>query len=304
VPVAIAATQQSTLSIPAVLLLAVGLLRSRRDWRTALAAAAFLAMPAAYYMLRIGQPSLLLGMQNWGAIGFHRASSLFVDPDIGLLPSWPVGVLLILLTVAALVMRRTRLLAVAVLAFCVLEATLVSMQTNWNSGGTITILRYATYFIPPLAVCGAVALCAMVGRRPRMQAGVAAALLTLLVWYHARWNWPVFYPHQTESYTGRTPFSNWLYTHHPSWYDPDAEVFVERSYYVDGVERVPADAWAAGNFACTKLYILKPVEELRRMPRPPRNPMHCLLPNDSADVFQALVEGRLKPNARGYINRD
>jgi hypothetical protein len=157
--------------------------------------------------------------------------------------------------------------------------------------------------LPPILVTGAVSLQLITARWPRWLAASAIAASAIgLVAYQSSWNGPTFHPYRPEAYVTRTPFAEWLYTNYPSLYDPVPEVFIERAYEVDGfhLEHHP-NAWAAGNYACTKLLLLRPVEDLKRL-ADPANPVHCIQPNDSRSVFDRIVRGEIRPSARGYVN--
>jgi hypothetical protein len=230
--------------------------------------------------------------------------SLYVDPDLGLFWHWPVSIPAAALCVVALGLPRLRLLAVSVASFCLLLPFVVSVHPNWNSGGTVHMSRYAVLLIPPLAVVGCLTTAELFRHIPvrLMRLAIAVLLASALGVYAVRWNFIAYSPAQDEVYIARTRYSSWLYEHHPSWYDPVPEVFAERSAFTEDFRAyLKPGGWAIGNLPCTKLLMIRPMEELRTI-KEPQNPLGCLTPNDSRILFDDLVAGRRKPTAREYVN--
>ena len=296
---ALAAAQQSTIALFSAACLAIlfveGQFRrvGRRDAVLAVSTVCLLALPALYTWSRHGVLSTFVftNSVDTALISAERAASLFVDPDIGLLPHWPLalaGIVAILLA--------PRPLAIFAVAFLVIEPFLVSTQRNWNSGGTVHISRYALYLIPPQIAC----LAAAVSRR-RHNLSIAAALLVLVSYFGAFWNWPRFRPDTLEAYLTHTEFAQWLYREHPQWYDPVSEIFIERAIIGEGSAFAP-ETWAVGVPSCLKILLVKPVSQLPRLDGKPQNPPGCLLPNEADLFYNDLLSGALKPNQSGYIN--
>jgi hypothetical protein len=309
---ALASTQQPALAIPAALaaigrLLQIPTKRISRSDVVAGSLALFFALLAPVYNFATyghWNPVAQRGEAIPALISWHRAMSLYIDPDLGLFWHWPVGIALAALCIAALRLPRLRMLGVSSGIFCLLLPFLVSLHPNWNSGGTMHISRYAVLLIPVLAVAGILTAVELVGRIPssRARRAIAVLLTGALVVYVAGWNLTAYSPTHGEVYLARTRYASWLYEYHPSWYDPVPEVYAERAALVANVNTLlTPQTWAIGNFPCTKLLLVRPVEELSAI-KEPGNPIGCLTPNDSRMVFEELASGRRYPTRRGYVN--
>ncbi len=301
--ISIASTQQTTVAVPALLCGAAWILLRGRLPREPLwllaAITGVLALSPVYYLLRIGQPTVLGASVHTSLLSAHRAYSLLVDPDIGLIAAWPQGLLLCALALLTLRdVRVQRVLAAAIL-FVAVEPLVVCMQGSWNSGGTVFIQRYALYLLVAFA---AVAVAGVVASRWRTP--VFAAVTVIALAGHFWRTLPIFHVDQPENYMTRSDVGRWLYDNHPGWYDPQPDVFIERiinQELPDPPYPVPPDVWAFGNYACTKLYLVKPAEQLQTLSNP-ADPVGCRKPNDSREVLRALIEGRMEPTSRGYVN--
>jgi hypothetical protein len=297
---ALASTQQSTFAVFSVACLTVWFIEGRsrgrigrREIALPLLAICLLALPGVYTWSRYGVFSTFVFTNSVDSslVSIDRVISLFVDPDIGLLPHWPLA-----LVGLVAVFFAPRPVAAFTLAFLILEPFLVSTQRNWNSGGTVHISRYGLYFIPPLAACIAAAVGHQRHKRP-----IAAVLLVLVGIFGFTWNWPRFRPDTLETYLIHTELADWLYRQHPDWYDPIPEIFIERTGIGEGT-LLSAETWAVGVPSCMKLLLVKPVSELPRLPGKPPNPPGCLLPNEADLFYRDLLSGTLKPDVKSYIN--
>lgn len=307
---AVASLQQLTLvvfAIAAAMLFftseAVGTMRRSRVL-VILAGFACAAVGPAYYLLRHGRPTLLSYSVDRRLASVHRAASLFVDPDIGLFPNWPLGLLALVFVGLGFLIAKGRAefarLVLLSAAFCVVMAAVVSMQVNWNHGGTIHVSRYALYFIPPIAVTGACAISRLLEPFGTRAPAVTVLLCLGILAYGIGWNLRLYSPVYNHVYLSHSPFARWLYAHHPGLYDPVAEIFLERGVgYEIYQERLTPEDWAVGNPDCTKLFLLKPVAEIRTITKP-ADPVGCSVrPNRVLDRFKTE---NLQPTAAGYIN--
>ncbi len=292
--------------------------RSRlRQWRAWLRALPPLAAPLlcpVYTELRYRLPSLinLAGTNDYSAISLRRALALFIDPDIGLFPNWPLGLVLAMAAAACAVLLRKRLhglggMALFTACWCLLLPLAMTIQTNWNSGGTVYISRYALYQIPPVAVWFIVLIFRLAERwapppHSLPVAAAAAVAVCLVMWAPYRRNLAVFYPGQGERSGERTPFAEWIYERWPGLYDPPPEIFIERTlnteqpsqYYGPGT-------WAVSNFSCSKLLLVRPLEQMRKMTAFDK-PNGCYREIDFRAIAAGVVAGRIEPTPLGYIN--
>ncbi|MBA1275228.1 hypothetical protein [Stutzerimonas azotifigens] len=184
-----------------------------------------------YYFLRFGvaTPQLLAGGADLGKnIGYFYI--WLVDPDIGLLPNWPLGVLLLIFAfVGFRLFRRGPDFFENRMAwlFFLVSYFLVSVYShsstvNLNSGATINIARYSLWYIPLFFPIALIAAKWLVLSRARWVSAfciiipfLGIALLT-------------FFPAKYESYTTPTRLSYFLQSRFPALYDPPPEVFLER----------------------------------------------------------------------------
>lgn len=298
---ALAATQQVTFAPVAVVCLVFWLhgarfeRKSRSELIRVAAVLALIALPTAYSWFRHQQlsPFVSTNSVDSALISFHRAFSLYIDPDIGLAAHWPLAIPA--LACLAFVPLRLTLMTIGFLA---IEPVLVSAQRNWNSGGTLHLSRYALYLIPPLIVCAGLAIARIPGR---FRLGAGALLVALIGLYGLEWNSPRFHPEIAETYLSHTKLAEWLYREHPGWYDPVPEVFVERGIYNE-IGDMPKEPWAVGVPSCGKLFLLQPPASLPKITGKPANPAGCLLPNEADLFYGELASGTRRPNARGYVN--
>jgi hypothetical protein len=243
---AVVSTQNPSFAGIAIVVAVIGALRARRrTWRGGLVvslAAVLILVHPLYYLSRYGalSPQLYTG----GAILFAArrfAWIWFVDPDVGLFPSWWLGVILLGAAVAALRRRSGRSSRVAWFVFvgAWLAAFGVSRYATW----------YLALFFPPL-----LALVTRLRGRPAYRAAFAG--LAVAACAHA---WAFFRPTLDESGYGRpTPLSYAIQRHAPWAYDPPAEIFAERFGGVgESFDQLGA-AMAIVGPDCRKTLLLKP----------------------------------------------
>jgi len=184
-----------------------------------------------YYFLRFGVPTpqLLAGGAALGA----NLSTFYVwilDPDLGLLPNWPLGLLVLLVCIFAVNRRADsatprrpdlRWSAFALL-YLLINFYAHSSTTNLNSGATPGLARYALWYLPlgfPLFL-HAVALFAA----PGLRRWAALAVVLWLGWSSVKVN----DPRKFEQYTLPSKWSAFLQRRIPDLYNPPAEIFFER----------------------------------------------------------------------------
>lgn len=200
-------------------------------WEVCLVVATAFAVLAhpVYYFLRFGvlTPQLMVGGASLGV----NLSTFYIwifDPDLGLLPNWPLGIYfsllaLVYLKVAKAQRRRPDIAYVLFsLVFLLVNFFAHASTTNLNSGATPGLARYSLWYMPlwfPIVLY--VLRCMSVRRTTSwvLAAGAAVLAVATIVTYN---------PKQSESYSSPTPLSNLIQTKLPSLYTPPAEVFAER----------------------------------------------------------------------------
>lgn len=264
---AIAATQNPGLSFVPVSMVA---LRVLGDWKRAysrweVAAAVMtvllLALHPAYYFLRyeVVTPQLLAGGAAPGA-GLSIAYIWLLDPDVGLFPNWPFGLLLIVWGAAcwrssAAVDERSRPVKNSGfwLIFAIFFAASMyshASTENLNSGATPGLARYALWYIPLAypAVLAVITACSDAAMRRRLLATaiiVTGVVATAYAYLSVRW----------ESYTRPSIVSRIVQTHAPWLYTPPPEIFGER---YSGVGEPMSAVSAVVGPDCKKTLLLPP----------------------------------------------
>ncbi len=237
---ALAATQNPSFALIALLPLGhraiAGRARPYRPAEVALVVATVLALALhpAYYLMRYGVPTPQL-LAGGAALGGNLSTFYIwlLDPDLGLLPNWPLGLAALLLAVPA---RRWPGAAApagplwrAFPAWALLvNAYAHSSTSNLNSGATPGLARYALWYLPlafPLLLW-LLRRCPWPSRRALLLAPLLLAVSAWSVWRYQ--------PLGAEHYTEPSDFSRFVQQHLAQLYDPPAEVFYER--YADGGE--------------------------------------------------------------------
>jgi len=200
-----------------------GLLKDRRFWAGLSAAAALAALHPAYYSVRLGTPSQLAPAAEVRWVTPREYATIFIDPNVGLLPEVPIYAAAVLLGILTLAVRAPRRLAsagiVAALASGAWLAFVAATAANVNHGGTPGLSRYATSFIP-LAIPLFLKADQLFGRRIAWMVLPAVASAALGVW--------TFHPARAEAVDRPTRLASFLWTRHPSIDNPLPEIFAER----------------------------------------------------------------------------
>ena len=188
------------------------------SWKRAVAVAvvggAVTAIPVAFTLWHFGEPSLLAPYADPSKISWGRTLNMLTDLNQGLLPFVPVLLIAVPLGVIAAVRRGDWWWLPAVAAVTAMAVTM-QMQVNWNSDGR-GMLRYLVWMIPPLAW---VAARGPTGWLAWAALGGAAVIHGGVLAFDAP---------PREQYGEHRRLARWVLTEHPTWYDPDPEIFVER----------------------------------------------------------------------------
>lgn len=234
VALAAASTQNISIGATAMFALALGAWEAgwlrwqfrRQDLLLAALAVALVGLHPLYFLWRVGviDPQLLAGGAKIGT-NLGSIAIWLIDPDVGLVPNWPFSLVIIALGVVA-VRRLGRPSWQIVACVAVFFATNLYAQAstqNLNSGATVYIARYATWYIGwfvPLLGFGLVALrnsAVWVRTVVATIAGVAIAV-----------NVMAYKPTRHETYMQPTAISRQLQLHLPHFYDPPPQIFSQR----------------------------------------------------------------------------
>lgn len=191
----------------------------------------FALLHPIYYFSRFGSftPQLINGGAQVSDLHVMSSLRYLFDPDLGLLPNWPLGVFILAVGVHGLVFRRFPRPSPTVLIFTlvyVLAAMLAqAATTNVNSGGTFGPARYGLWYI-----CLFYPIVALLRPMEETRGNlwirrVTWAAIALGAFASARLAWPS----KTESYLTPSPAARVLYGYLPWLWSPIEEVFYERN---------------------------------------------------------------------------
>jgi len=257
---ALASTQNISIGASAVLMLAIAAWNRRECGFTFAQVCAtgltlaLVAIHPLYYFFRVGviDPQLLAGGAKIGA----NTSTMYVwffDPDVGLFPNWPLGLVFSLCIGMALGLKRLRLPGPFIAFLLVFLATNLYAQSsteNLNSGATIDVARYGLWyvglFLPLLAallspVRNAEKPDSTLTRQGYVASGGLVAILTLV---SVAYGTQHFNPAHPERYLDPTPLSRWIQARHPNWYTPPDQIFITRNAGQDQATLPPSFAVA------------------------------------------------------------
>ena len=240
----------------------------------------FALLHPAYYYFRHGvlTPQLLAGGAKLGT-NIGSFSLWLLDPDLGLLPNWPMGLVLILIGLGLLVAGRRHMrvdwpLMLFVAGFAAVNLIAQSSTTTINSGATPGLSRYALWYIPlffPLALQSVTWLSSRALPVKVLSVATVVAYVVLNAW--------VYDPRSGEDYTHPTSVSKFVQTYLPGLYNPPVEVFMGR--FADPAETTTSrKTLAILGPSCDKLLIIPGPDHSAIA-----NPTKCLVDHDKIETF-------------------
>ncbi|MCG2585927.1 hypothetical protein [Massilia sp. TS11] len=213
---------------------------SRRDYAGAVTGIVLGMLPFVWFQIMIGVPSIpgkYATVPEW--LSWNRLHSLYFDLSQGMLVCLP-GVGLAFVLSLLLVRREARraswtwsgLMLALMLVMSVPQATAL----NWNSGAVV-VARYAYWLAMPLLAAVLLALPQMTRARAWCVLGVLFAAQAVVLraegWYG-----------QKGDYAHHGALAQRVLARAPAWYNPDPEIFYERSGHGDGNVPINEDAFA------------------------------------------------------------
>lgn len=188
-----------------------------------------LVLQPAYYYSRLGvlNTQVIAGGASVGS-NLRYAYVWFFDPDLGLLPNWPIGVILLVSSIINLDRKKLTqqsfyfwISFVACFVFISLMAQ--SSTTNLNSGATPGIARYSLWYIA-LFFPSIFLIVKRIDNSPWLY--VLSIGLLVIGFF---WNFKSYRPSVDGGGNGRpSPTSVFIQTYLPKLYNPPPEVFAER----------------------------------------------------------------------------
>lgn len=272
---AFAATQNPGFSIVSVMLLGFQFLASKKSYSgketlAVVLSVAVLALHPTYYFFRYGviTPQMFAGGADVGS-NLSYWYIWLIDPDIGLLPNWILGLVVGTLGAAAIFTRSVKwpngwggaLFALALLTVGLFTA---SSTQNLNSGALPGPARYSLWFICLLYPITVAFIRAVYHSRTLLLASTAVVVIYSAI------NYPSNAAYTLGDYVVPTALSRFIQTNFSWAYSPPPEVFLER---YSGRGEIDDTFLAVVGPDCRKILIL-PRNETRTAVSMPHNCTH------------------------------
>jgi hypothetical protein len=212
------------------------------------------AVHIGYYLVRLGVPTPQFftgGAQMDRPLFLPREALCFVlDPDVGIFANWPLALPIALLFLYYLARGRLRISGESVVLVVVAGAVISfahSRTAIFNHGGTVSISRYALWYVPGWCWMLWGILRTAPHSRPEQLArgGVIVALSAASAVMYRPWQ-----PEENQTATG---VSRWLYRQAAALYDPVPEVFAARRLRTYPHVMV----WAVAAESCQKVLVFR-----------------------------------------------
>ena len=201
-----------------------------RVWALVLAAALVLASPL-FFLTQFSTPNLA-AYETAGthAMGIGKALGLMLDPELGLVRYAPLTVAMLIAVVLIAAHRPSRRVEGALVVVLALMMLLCSATGNWNHG-TTGPSRYVVWMFPLIAyllTLGPTATDRLAPPRRAWEALLAVAVIAQVAVAAARGGVQSPLDYLEHSRMARTILDHW-----PAVYDPDFEVFRERTAHTE-----------------------------------------------------------------------
>lgn len=192
---------------------------TRRRVAALAAGLAVFALPLIFNLFQYGVPNIIARhFSDPGMISLTRLISFYFDLNQGMVLALPGVLLLLAVCVWRSGTRQLALLGLSVLFTLALALPALSVF-NWNSGAD-GVMRYAFWAAMPLLF---VALWRLQQQKTWPLLLAPVLVLQMLAMYGAT----------TYSYVELSPLARLAMKHAPRWYNPEPEIFVERTEHHD-----------------------------------------------------------------------
>ncbi|EEQ15736.1 Predicted integral membrane protein [Yersinia frederiksenii ATCC 33641] len=190
----------------------------------------FVLLHPVYYFLRFGviTPQLLAGGASLGG-NLSTFYIWIIDPDLGIIPNWPLGILSIIIAIYVLFrnknieyLQTNRHIGLFLIFYLLINFYAHSSTTNINSGATPGLARYALWYLP-LAFPILLFISKNITFRNKL-----SYIITLLLVIISILSLKDNNPKLGEDYTTPSRISFFIQKHLPWLYNPPIEVFQER----------------------------------------------------------------------------
>ncbi|WDM75907.1 hypothetical protein ACCQ13_02400 [Xanthomonas sp. NCPPB 1638] len=193
-----------------------------------------------YYFSRFGSitPQLINGGAQVSDLHILSSFRYLSDPDIGLLPNWPLGVVVVVVAVSSGVARgqfrlpRHPMLWIWISVYILISMLAQGATTNVNSGGTFGPARYGLWylcFFYPLILLTLLQI-------GKIKNSPLKIIISLAITLAAMGSIKIAWPLKPESFLTPSRAAQLIYGYVPWIWSPNEEVFFERNA---GVADVP-----------------------------------------------------------------
>jgi len=235
-PMALASTQNPSFTVLAGILLILDALENRKKYLSkrkiclTTLTLSLCAIHPLYYLWRQGVITPQLKAGGASVTGsFDHFFLWLIDPDVGLFPNWPLGILLLISTFSLLakekmIFRNNRRLLLFVALFVMISLYSQSSTTVLNSGGTPGLGRYALWYIGLFFPASLLLMGWLSSNFNNLRFYIGLGFLFILLSTSMYSNAPL----RPEQYINPSISSKFVQTHLSSFYSPPIPIFVGR----------------------------------------------------------------------------
>jgi len=196
------------------------------------AALVLAALPYLFFWIKFGVPSIIgLYFTDFNLITPNRLHSLFFDLNQGMIVGVPglllVWVISLVWSLALTKNRRGYLLPTGLMLLILLVMACFTLPaTNWNAGCR-AMIRYSFWLTMPIFTLLLHYLIISEARSGRL-------FLITLITIQMALMFDIGELGQRYNYLHHNRLASWVLKHHPTWYNPEAEIMMERVLGIDG----------------------------------------------------------------------
>jgi hypothetical protein len=200
-------------------------LRDPNQWAMGLIGFLLASLPYAFFQITFGMPSIIAYYHTKRSlISLNRFLSLLTDPDQGMIIGVPG--LFSALAIGVFLLPSKKLIEVGWIALLLITtSSAMSVPalavTNWNSG-CVLMIRYGYWLAMPLLALLLLILENLSRCRARIAVGIFFVLQSMVLV-------SVTLIPSHGNYLDHNPIALWLLRSAPTWINPNAEIFFERT---------------------------------------------------------------------------